>query len=99
MPACIAPSGLLSINNQTQGGAWRLTPPRLPWADMLRPFGAEQETVFPYCLRNLCQHSHSLPEITERKINERRIGPSKANTILPSLIFFSPIFLSSIFLS
>ena len=45
VPPGIALSGLPSINNQTQGGAWRLTPPRLPWADMLRPFGAEQEAV------------------------------------------------------
>ena len=46
--ACIALSGRLSINNETQGGAWRLTPPRLPWADMLRPFRAEQGAVLPY---------------------------------------------------
>jgi hypothetical protein len=46
MPACVALSGLLSMNNQTQGGAWRLTPPRLPWADMSRPFGADMSRPF-----------------------------------------------------
>ena len=59
MLAGIALSGLLSINNQTQGGAWRLTPPRLPWADMLRPFGAKQvrvSTKSPQNLANIVWH-------------------------------------------
>ena len=38
--------GFPLTNNDTQGGAWRLTPPRLPWADMLRPFGARSSRLF-----------------------------------------------------
>ena len=65
----IALSGRPSINDQTQGGTWRLTPPRLPWADMLCPIRAEQEAVSglngkPSChtiSASLCQHGHGLP--------------------------------------
>jgi hypothetical protein len=59
------------MNNQTQGDAWRLTPPRLPWADMSRPFGAEKEAVsglkgkpffltIPAILANIVAHCRSL---------------------------------------
>ena len=39
--------GLSPDEQRPQGGVWRLTPPHLPWADMSRPFGAENTGPMP----------------------------------------------------
>ena len=44
----VAPfQGLFPDEQRPQGGVWRLTPPHLPWADMSRPFGAENTGLKP----------------------------------------------------
>ena len=53
-PTCCALTGLHFSGLLTQGGAARLSPLALPWADMLRPFSKHGAMKKASCLEREC---------------------------------------------
>jgi hypothetical protein len=92
----------LGNHHKTQGDASRLTPLRLPWADMSRPFGAEHEAVFRKIHAKPCQAGRALPkkgpsmiladcEELMETVSEERPLPSRSDVMMVAVGFNSRV--------